>query len=61
MDEEVEGGDLGKDKELIEKGGDDTVDAAFGRCMGGAEGRGRGAYIERPPRRPSPRQSLISH
>ena len=33
-----EGVDLGKDKELIVRGGDYTVDAAGGRCMGGAEG-----------------------
>ena len=29
-----EGGDLGKDEELIGRGGDDTVDAAGGRCGG---------------------------
>ena len=31
-----EGGDLGEDKELIGRGGDDTVDAAGGLCMWGA-------------------------
>ena len=44
-DEEGEarkGGDLGEDEELIWRGGDDTVDAAGGRCGGGAEGRGGG-------------------
>ena len=30
-----EGGDLGKDKELIGRGEDDMVDAAGGRCGGG--------------------------
>ena len=31
-------GGLGKDKELIRRGGDDTVDAAGGRCVGGIDG-----------------------
>ena len=46
MDEEEEareGGDLGKDGELIRRGGDDTVDAAGGRCGGGGGGGRRGA------------------
>ena len=30
-----EGGDVGKDGELIKRGGDDTVDAAGGSCLGG--------------------------
>ena len=56
-----EGGDLGEDEELIGRGGADTVDAAGGRCMGGAEGQGGVPDIERPPRQPSPRPMLISH
>ena len=40
--ETKEGGDLGEDEELIWRGGDDTVDAAGGRCIGGAKGRGGG-------------------
>ena len=56
-----EGGDLGKYKDFIRRGWDDTVDAAGGRCGRGAEGLGRGAYIERPPRWLSPQPFLISH
>ena len=55
-----EGGDLGKDEELIGRGRYYTVYAAGG-CYGGvAEGRSGGSDIERPPSRPSPRPSLIS-
>ena len=56
-----EGGDLGEDKELIGRGGDDTVDTSGGRCMGRSEGRVGGPYIERLPRWPSPRPLLIFH
>ena len=45
---------LGEDKELIGRGGDDTVDTEGGRYGGGSEGRDGGVDIERPPRRPSP-------
>ena len=56
-----EGGDVGEDKELIRRGGDDTVDAAVG-CWGRrSDGRGGGTDTERPPRRTSPRPPLISH
>ena len=34
---------MGEDEELIGRVGDDTVDAAGGRFMGIAEGRGGGA------------------
>ena len=44
-----EGGNLGKDKELIRRGWDDTVDAVSGRFMGGANGRSGGPYIELLP------------
>ena len=37
-----EGADLGKDKELIGRGGDDTVDAAGRLWMGGSKGQGGG-------------------
>ena len=56
-----EGGDLGKDKELIGMGGDYTVDAVGRCCMGGTGGRCRRPDIERPPRWPSPQPSIISH
>ena len=56
-----EGRDLGEDKKLIGRGGDDMVDAAGGHCEGGAKGRGGGPDIERPPCRPSSRPSLISY
>ena len=49
-----EGGDLGKDKELIGRGGNDKVDASGRHCMGGAKGKLGEADIERPPRRTSP-------
>ena len=45
-DDEVEareGGDLGEDEALIGRCGDDTVDAAGGRCRGGGWGARRGA------------------
>ena len=38
-----EGGKLGDQEELIRRDGDNTVDAAGGNCMGGAEGRGGGS------------------
>ena len=57
----IRGDDLSEDKELISRGGYDMVDAAGGRCMGGAKGRGGGPDIERPPHWPSPRLSLIYH
>ena len=47
------GGDLGKYKELIGKGGDDMVDAAGGRYMEVAYGKGVGTDIERLPPQPS--------
>ena len=62
-DEEVEareGGDLGEDKELIRRGGGDTVDAAGVHCMGRDKGRGRGPDIGRTARQPSPQPSIIS-
>ena len=37
-----EGGDLGKDKKMIGRDGDDTLDATVRRCGGGSEGRGGG-------------------
>ena len=49
-----EGGHLGEKEDLIGMSGDDTVEIAGGRCMGGAEGRGGGPDIEQPPSRPSP-------
>ena len=59
--EATEGGDVGKDKELIGRGGDDTVDVSGGNYMGRSEGRGEGPDIERPPRWPLPQTSLIYH
>ena len=47
--EAIEGGDLVKDKELIGRGEDDTVDAAGRRCGGGAGG-GRGRGLDKAPR-----------
>ena len=38
--ESREGGNLGEDKELIGRGGDDAVDEAGGSCGGGSKGRG---------------------
>ena len=38
--ESREGGNLGEDKELIGRGGDDAVDEAGGSCVGGSKGRG---------------------
>ena len=40
-----EGGDLGKDKELIRRGGDDTVDAEGRRCGGGQGARQGDSYL----------------
>ena len=37
-----EEGDVGEDKEVIGRGGDNTVYAAGGRSRGGGKGRGRG-------------------
>ena len=40
-----EGGNLGKDKDLIRRSWDDTVDAVSRRFVGGANGRSGGPDI----------------
>ena len=50
MDKEGEarkGGDLGEDKQLIGRGGDDTVDAVGGHCRG--RDGGRGGELDKAP------------